>query len=225
MFSTSFEQFLSQKCQKWAKLSFETSIFTADRVSLLWKNQHLHIFSQFFSVKWLVFWNFTWLSQFLSTIEDTSQVSRLKSAKIKIFKLSYLKFHHFGQFYQLFSLFLPYIMKFPLISMIGLLQKHEFFNFQQFLFPKSQKQRNLTLKNLNFGQFWSYFSWFAENIPSSAKCCLCSNSCSFTNFHKSYDKSTMSFLVYEYTMIQKLSKCEVKVWLCWNLIIWPPLRF
>ena len=26
------------------------------------------------------------------------------------------------------------------------------------------------------------------------------------------------------TMLQKLSKCEVKVWLCWNLIILPPLR-
>ena len=27
------------------------------------------------------------------------------------------------------------------------------------------------------------------------------------------------------TMLQKLSKCEVKVWLCWNLIILLPLRF
>ena len=27
------------------------------------------------------------------------------------------------------------------------------------------------------------------------------------------------------TMLQKLSKCEVKTWLCWNLIISPPLRF
>ena len=27
------------------------------------------------------------------------------------------------------------------------------------------------------------------------------------------------------TMLQKLSKCEVKAWLCWNLIILPPLRF
>ena len=29
------------------------------------------------------------------------------------------------------------------------------------------------------------------------------------------------------TMLQKLSKCEVKAWLCWNLIIllWLPLRF
>ena len=26
------------------------------------------------------------------------------------------------------------------------------------------------------------------------------------------------------TMLQKLSKCEVKAWLCWNLIILPPLR-
>ena len=27
------------------------------------------------------------------------------------------------------------------------------------------------------------------------------------------------------TMLQKLSKCEVKAWLFWNLIIFPPLRF
>ena len=26
------------------------------------------------------------------------------------------------------------------------------------------------------------------------------------------------------TMLQKLSKCEVKAWLCWHLIILPPLR-
>ena len=27
------------------------------------------------------------------------------------------------------------------------------------------------------------------------------------------------------TMLQKLSKCKVKAWLCWNLIILPPLDF
>ena len=27
------------------------------------------------------------------------------------------------------------------------------------------------------------------------------------------------------TMLQTLSKCEVKAWLCWNLIILPSLRF
>ena len=27
------------------------------------------------------------------------------------------------------------------------------------------------------------------------------------------------------TVLQKLSKCEVKAWLCWNLIVLPPLRF
>ena len=27
------------------------------------------------------------------------------------------------------------------------------------------------------------------------------------------------------TMLQKLSKCEVKDWLCWSAIILPPLRF
>ena len=30
---------------------------------------------------------------------------------------------------------------------------------------------------------------------------------------------------YKGTMLQKLSKCEVKAWLCWDLIILPPLRF
>ena len=30
---------------------------------------------------------------------------------------------------------------------------------------------------------------------------------------------------YTYTMLQKISKCEVKAWLCWSLIILPPLRF
>ena len=28
-----------------------------------------------------------------------------------------------------------------------------------------------------------------------------------------------------FTMLQKLSKCEVEAWLCWNLIILPPLGF
>ena len=32
-------------------------------------------------------------------------------------------------------------------------------------------------------------------------------------------------LIYVRTMLQKLSKCEVKAWLCWNLIILPSLRF
>ena len=33
------------------------------------------------------------------------------------------------------------------------------------------------------------------------------------------------YLFYYFTMLQKLSKCEVKAWLCWDLIILPPLRF
>ena len=31
--------------------------------------------------------------------------------------------------------------------------------------------------------------------------------------------------MYQNTMLQKLSKCEVNAWLCQNLIILPPLRF
>ena len=30
---------------------------------------------------------------------------------------------------------------------------------------------------------------------------------------------------FPYTMLQKISKCEVKAWPCWNLMILPPLRF
>ena len=29
----------------------------------------------------------------------------------------------------------------------------------------------------------------------------------------------------DFTVLQKLSKCEFKAWLCWYLIILPPLRF
>ena len=32
-------------------------------------------------------------------------------------------------------------------------------------------------------------------------------------------------VIYQNTMLQKLSKCEIKAWLCWNLIILLPLRF
>ena len=44
----------------------------------------------------------------------------------------------------------------------------------------------------NFVVFWSYFSWFDKNILSAPMCCLFGNSCSFTNFHKFHDKSTMN---------------------------------
>ena len=33
------------------------------------------------------------------------------------------------------------------------------------------------------------------------------------------------YMKFELTMLQKLSKSEVKAWLSWNLIILPPLRF
>ena len=36
---------------------------------------------------------------------------------------------------------------------------------------------------------------------------------------------TYSLMTHPGTMLQKLSKCEVKAWLFWNLIIFPPLRF
>ena len=37
--------------------------------------------------------------------------------------------------------------------------------------------------------------------------------------------SNWNFSCYICTMLQKLSNCEVKAWLCWNLIILLPLRF
>ena len=39
------------------------------------------------------------------------------------------------------------------------------------------------------------------------------------------DKSCQYFLKYQNTMLQKLSKYEVKAWLCWSLIFLPALRF
>ena len=38
-------------------------------------------------------------------------------------------------------------------------------------------------------------------------------------------KRECDFMFYHFTMLQKLSKCEVKAWLCWNVIILPTLRF
>ena len=32
-------------------------------------------------------------------------------------------------------------------------------------------------------------------------------------------------VIFQDTMLKKLSNCEVKAWLCWNLMILPPLRF
>ena len=46
---------------------------------------------------------------------------------------------------------------------------------------------------------------------------------SFTNFFCQTHMST--FLFTHHTMLQKLSKCEVKAWLCRSLIILLPLRF
>ena len=36
---------------------------------------------------------------------------------------------------------------------------------------------------------------------------------------------TLVQVSFKSTMLQKLSKCEVKAWLSWNLILLPPLRF
>ena len=44
-----------------------------------------------------------------------------------------------------------------------------------------------------------------------------------TGSFKTHVMISNTYLVY--TLLQKLSKCEVKAWLCWNLIILPPLRF
>ena len=46
-----------------------------------------------------------------------------------------------------------------------------------------------------------------------------------TRYAKSYTSHMQRPQSKQSTMLQKLSKCEVKTWLCWNLIILPPLRF
>ena len=48
-------------------------------------------------------------------------------------------------------------------------------------------------------------------------------SANFSQF-LSLNKTQFCLRFWSSTVIQKLSKCEVKVWLCWNLIILPPLR-
>ena len=40
-----------------------------------------------------------------------------------------------------------------------------------------------------------------------------------------HNHTTFTTSFHHSTMLQKLSKCEVKAWLCWDLIILPPLRF
>ena len=38
-------------------------------------------------------------------------------------------------------------------------------------------------------------------------------------------KHHIGMVKYPLTMLQNLSKCEVMAWLCWNLIVVPPLQF
>ena len=49
----------------------------------------------------------------------------------------------------------------------------------------------------------------------------------WNQFQTEEDLRVWNRKIHEYpcTMLQKFSKSEVKVWLCWNLIILPPLRF
>ena len=56
---------------------------------------------------------------------------------------------------------------------------------------------------VNLQNFWTFSKTFRL-------------SCSLWRYEKNYKQSTM---------LQKLSKCEVKALLYWNLIILPPLRF
>ena len=43
--------------------------------------------------------------------------------------------------------------------------------------------------------------------------------------HNTISIASSQWLKSKVTMLQKLSKCEVEAWICWNLIIFPPLRF
>ena len=74
--------------------------------------------------------------------------------------------------------------------------------FHEFIFSKSRKQKSKSEIHtiawcLNTNVLWSQ------------------NNADF--YH--------SFCFHLSTMLQKLSKCEVKAWLCWNLMILLPLRF
>ena len=44
-------------------------------------------------------------------------------------------------------------------------------------------------------------------------------------YHFSVTNLQALFYTKPFTMLQKLSKCEVKAWICWYLIILPPLQF
>ena len=43
------------------------------------------------------------------------------------------------------------------------------------------------------------------------------------NFRAQLERGTICQFLTHFTMLQKVSKCEVKAWLCWNLIILPRL--
>ena len=45
------------------------------------------------------------------------------------------------------------------------------------------------------------------------------------NFRAQLERGTICQFLTHFTMLQKVSKCEVKAWLCWNLIILPLLQF
>ena len=64
--------------------------------------------------------------------------------------------------------------------------------------------------------------WIISSKPEEKwqKCWLLLSSCS-----PSISSLYTFCQYYRYTMLQKLSKCEVKAWLCWNLIILLSFRF
>ena len=57
-------------------------------------------------------------------------------------------------------------------------------------------------------------------LCTSREYVLRENGCSLNLFYEVFYNS-----VSQPTMLQKLSKCEVKAWLCWNMIISPSLCF
>ena len=79
--------------------------------------------------------------------------------------------------------------------------------FWEFHVLKVQNSLYLKICKLQDLQFWqilySYNVIFGQNL---------------SNFHVEFHKNC------QITMLQKLSKCEVKAWHCWNLIIWVSLK-
>ena len=106
---------------------------------------------------------------------------------------------------------------------------------------RTPKRSHFLFKLFSFFIFllWNFVAWFSV-VESIATLCLMIF-CKMFDFVQWIEIWTYSFFVtgairiswsigkiksYSHsTMLQKLSKCEVKAWLCWNMITLLPLQF